>query len=357
MAARRSSLRPAPGGRSRPAAAVARSLSNRLFAACVTVLGVLVVSAVVLWLVESENPGFTGPISGFAYVTRALLEGSTPWPLTTRAGRVVQEIVLVTGRSVVALATGAVASKLVELVIRKGAGMDRARVRNHIVICGWSSKGHEILRELHAKEVEDTTPVVILAPLPASPTRDPLTVFVQGNPTAGEDLVRAGIEHARTAIILADDSRIADADDIDARTLLVTLAVEAINLDCYTCVEVIRSESRQHFQRTRANELVVSGELTGALLASSAKTHGLSSLIGDLITHPEGSEFYAVDIPQSLVGVRFADALTRLKATNECLLVAVQGEDSRFQINPPADLVLQAGAKLVVVADRPPQLD
>ena len=232
MTARRSRLRPDPGRRYRTNAALARSLSNRLFAACVTVFAILVVSAVVLSLVESENPEFTGPISGFAYVTRALLEGSTPWPLTTPGGRVIHDIILITGRSVVALATGAVASKLVEVVIRKGAGMGQARVRDHIVICGWSTKGPEILRELHGKQVKDTTPVVILAPLPASPTRDPLTLFLQGNPTDAEDLERAGIQHARTAIILADDTRIDDPDNVDARTLLVTLAVEAVNIDC-----------------------------------------------------------------------------------------------------------------------------
>ena len=357
MAAPRPGTRGAFGGRSRTAAAVARSLSNRLFAACVTVIGVLVVSAIALYLLESGNPEVTGPVSGFSYVTRAMIEGSTPWPLTTRGGRVVHEVVLITGRSVVALATGAVASKLVEIVIRRGAGMDQAKVRDHIVICGWSSKGSEILRELHAKEMVDTTPVAVLAPLPASPTKDPLAIFVQGNPTAEEDLRRAGIEHAQTAIILADDSRIADADDVDARTLLVTLAVEAVNADCYTCVEVIRSQNRQHFQRTRANELVVSAELTGALVASSAKTHGMSGLIGDLITHPEGSEFYAVGVPASLVGVEFGEAVGRIKRSNDHLLVGVGTEqDPKFRINPPANFILEPGTRLVLVADRPPVL-
>lgn len=314
------------------------------------------VSAIVFWLLESRNPEVSGPISGFSYVTRAMLEGSTPWPVTTRGGRVVHEVVLVTGRSVVALATAAVASKLVEVVIKKGTGMGEAGVRDHIVICGWSSKGSEILRELHAKEMDDATPVVVLAPLPSSPTRDPAAIFIQGNPTSAEDLVRAGLPQARTAIILADDTRVADFDDLDARTLLVTLAVEAVNPDCYTCVEVIRSENRQHFLRTRANELVVSAELTGALLAASAKSHGISGLIGDLITHPEGSEFYTVDIPPSLVGVTFGDAVADLKRSRDCLLVAVEGDDSRFRINPPSELVLQAGTRVVVVADRPPQL-
>jgi voltage-gated potassium channel len=307
--------------------------------------------------VSSSWPNVHGVVSGFSYVTRALLEGSTPWPLTTRAGRVIHEVVMITGRSVVALGTGALASKLVEIVIRRGTGMADVRLKGHIVVCGWSGKGHEILRELHAREVEDDRPVVVLAQLETMPSRDPLAVFVRGNPTDAEDLRRAGIEHASTAIILADESTGASAD-ADARTLLTCLAVESLNPGCYTCVEVLRSENRQHFQRTKADELVVSAELTGSLLAGSARTHGLTRVIGDLVTHPEGAELYGVTLPSSLVGRTFGDALAALKSEHGCLAVALaeRGDDRRtsYAVNPAADTRLAAGDRLLVLSDGPP---
>lgn len=335
-----------------------RSLSNRLIAACVFVIGVLVVCAVALWLLErGHNPNVTGPVSGFSYVTRALLEGSTPWPPTRPATRVVHEVVMVLGRSVVALATGALASRLVEIVIKKGSGMDAVKQSGHIVICGWSSKGHEILRELHAKEVEDTSDVVILANLPANPSRDPFTTFVAGSPTSGEDLERAGIARAGTAILLADETATNDsADDVDARTLLTALAVESLNPSCYTCVEVIRSANRQHFQRTKADELIVSAELTGALLAGSAKTRGLSRFVADLVTHPEGAEFYAIEVPSDLAGVAFAAAVERLKVEHEMIAVAVAPSSGDYLINPPGDRIVSAGERLLVIANTPPRL-
>lgn len=344
--------------RARARARVLRSLSNRLIAACVFVAGVLVVCALAVWGLERDrNPNVTGPVSGFSYVTRALLEGSTPWPPTRPATRVVHEVVMVLGRSVVALATGALASRLVELVIRKGSGMDSVTTSGHVVICGWSSKGHEILRELHAKEVEDDTPVVILASLPANPSRDPLTTFVAGSPTNAEDLVRAGIERASTAILLADETATNDtADDVDARTLLTALAVESLNPTCYTCVEVVRSANRPHFERTRADELIVSAELTGALLAGAAKTRGLSRFVADLVTHPEGAEFYAVDVPATLVGVRFDQAVERLKRDHDVLAVAVAPSAAAYEINPPGERIVGEGERLLVIANTPPKL-
>ena len=120
-----------------------------------------------------------------------------------------------------------------------------------ILICGWSSKGIEIIRELRAREVEDARDVVILADRETSPLDEKGVVFVRGNPSSAVDLGRAGIERVSTVIVLADDSNLSnEPDDVDARSLLTTLAVESINPSAYSCVEVVKSENRQHFERT-----------------------------------------------------------------------------------------------------------
>lgn len=298
---------------------------------------ILVVSPLLFYAVErSRNPDITGAPSSYTWLARTLLEGGSPYGITTGAGYVVYYLVQASGVAVVASLTAAVTTKLVQSVLARGNGMGEAGVRDHIVICGWGSKGPEILRELHAPEVKDKRPVVILVDREALPLKDPLATFIRGKPTASEDLLRAGIDEAQCAIILADDTDGASADDIDARTLLTTLAVESINPNCYTCVEVIRSENRVHFSRTKADEMVVSAELAGALLAGSATTHGLSRIVSDLVTHPEGTEFYRIRPPQALIGMPFADAMKKMKEEHDAVLLAVFNGDGSCSINPSA---------------------
>lgn len=324
------------------------------------VLGMLIgfvllfLSGILFWVVERDGSAEVDTVfSGLEWVSLTLLSQASPWEVTTGVGTALYYFVLVVGVGIVAMGTGAIASKLVEYVIRKGSGMGEAKVSGHIVICGWSSKGQEILRELHAEEVEDKRPVVILAPLESTPTRDEHTMFIRGHATSNEDLLRAGIDRADTAIILADQSNpSASSDDLDARTLLTTLAVESVNPDCYTCVEVISSENRVHFERTKADELVVSAELTGALLASSAVTHGLSRLVTDLITHPEGNELYSIPVPVAYDGISFADAMVALKREHDCVLVAVASAQGEYRLNPPGDEPVAVGQRLLVVAGR-----
>src|SRR5919199_15970 len=306
------------------AARRARRISDRFRRAAILSLLVLVVAPALMWGTEhGSNEAVGGFGSSYVWLARTLFENASPIKMGTVFGFVAYYIVRIAGYGLVAFATGALASRFVQSVILRGAGMGTYKRSGHLVICGWNSQGEEIVRELLAKEVEEERPIVVLAQLASDPyPHDDRLTFIRGNPTSTDDLRRAGIERAECAIVVADNTATSSAaDDMDARTLLTVLAIESLNPNCYTCVEVVRSENRQHFARAKADELVVSAEMTGALLASSAKTHGLSRLVSDLLTHPEGMEFYRVAVPASLVGTAVGEAIPLLKAGHDTLLV------------------------------------
>jgi Trk K+ transport system NAD-binding subunit len=151
--------------------------------------------------------------------------------------------------------------------------------------------------------------------------------------------------------VLADESTPSATDaERDARTLFTVLAVETVNADAYSCVEVIRSDNRRHFANTHANELVISGEVTGALLAGSAANPGLSRVVTNLVTHPDDQEFYRIPVPPDLVGKPVSEALVALKERQDALLVAIVKGIDDYHLNPPMDRILEPGDKLLVIS-------
>lgn len=329
-------------------------ISNRLLVAAGLALLILFVAPIFFYLVE-HNRSYDVHNVGDAYgwVVRTLFEGTSPYKVKSQAGFLAYWTVRVAGVSVVAFTTGAIASRFVATVIRRGAGMGTYKGSDHLLICGWSPKGAEIIRELRAKEVEDPRDIVILVDSDTIPFEGEGITFIRGNTSSDPDLRRAGVEHVSTVIVLADHTNASDdPDDLDARSLLTTLAVESINPDAYTCVEVVKSENRQHFERTRADELVVSAELTGALLAASARTHGLTAVIADLLTHPEGQELYRIPAPPELVNQSVRFALEQLKDVHESLLIGVF-VDGQCHVNPPSTTMIAPGSDLLVVRERP----
>jgi voltage-gated potassium channel len=329
-----------------------RRINRRFWLLAGLAFGVLVISPFLFWFFEHEENSDVDELpDAYLWIVRTLIEEGSAYDIETAGGYVVSYIVQIAGISLVAFVSGAIASKLVTTVMNKGKGMGYSNATGHIVICGWSGKGAEIIRELRAREVHDDRRIVVLANLENDPTKVDDVEFYRGDPSDETDLLRAGIDRCSMAIVLADESTPAASDaERDARTLFTVLAVETVNADAYTCVEVIRSENRRHFLNTKANELVISAEVTGALLAGSAANPGLSRVVTNLVTHPEDQEFYRIPVPQDLVGRSVADALATLKKRSDALLVGIIKGIDDYHLNPRSDRVLEADDRLLVIS-------
>jgi voltage-gated potassium channel len=336
---------------------VQRLLGPAVFAGLVILSALYWIAVAIMYFAEhGSNPDF-GTFRAALYWVFLKVIDTAPWDVHTTLGKVMDYTVGLLKPVSIAVVTAALTSHLFQMIVRRGSGQGRTRMKNHIVICGWSGKGAEVLREIRSRGIEARRrPVVVLAPLQASPINDDYATFISGDPTAAEDLKRAGIDRAEVAIVLADNSYDdIDVEEVDSRTLLTTLAIESLNPGCYTCVEVVHSANREHFSRTKADELVVSAHLTGALLAHSAMARGLSRVLDDLLTYPEGDEFYWVEIPSMWQGRRFSDVLVELKNVNDCIALAVS-RDGTYMTNPASGLSLEKGDRLLVLSKREPAI-
>jgi voltage-gated potassium channel len=329
-----------------------RRINQRFWQLAGLALLILVLAPLLFWFFEHErNTDVEEVPSAYLWIVRTLIEEGSAYDIKTAGGFLVFYVVQIAGISLVAFVSGAIASKLVTTVMQKGKGMGSTNAKGHIVICGWSGKGAEIIRELRAREVQDPRKIAVLANLENDPTKVDDVEFYRGDPSDETDLLRVGIDRCSMAIVLADESMPAASDaERDARTLFTVLAVETVNAEVYTCVEVIRSENRRHFTNTHANELVISAEVTGALLAGSAANPGLSRVVTNLVTHPDDQEFYRIPVPADLVGRPVSEALVALKERQDALLVGIVRGIDDYHLNPPMHRTLAVDDRLLVIS-------
>ncbi len=368
MGSRRRIAAAAAGGRQRDSTGTGSRAKRRsgrrfrrtLFVAVAGIVLLVPAVGVAFYFAEhGQNDQVHNVGSGLRWSLLALLQDQAPFDAQTATGTALTYAMLIVDLVLVAMGITAVASKLGDF-IAGSAVTERVKrsVDDHIVLCGWNSKGTEIIRELRADPSLGATRIVVLASYDAAPFDDDDVVFISGETTAEPDLRRAGIERARTAIILADESNpTASPDDVDARTLLTTLAVETVNRDVYSCVEVLRPQNRKHFERANADEIVVSAEMTGSLLADAAVTHGLSRVVSDLVTNPDGHEFYSFLAPRSLDGHDVGDAVAQVKRDHDALVVAIATGDAEYELNPSWDRTVREGDRLLVIAAAPIVVD
>lgn len=309
-----------------------RVLIGKIFVAVVVVSIVVSIEGVALWWVTpSGDQSITTPADGIYYIIPNIF-GETTAPQSFWA-RVVTLIALVEG---VILTTYLIAVSAF-FTVRGGKILTRKHA-GHYVICGWNFQGERIVEELIAARIGDKHYDIVI--IPGDPAPSELAQFgnkvfvVDGSPTEDSTLIRAGIETAKSAIVLNDTTK--DADSADATVLLITLAIEDMNRSVYTCAQIQHSANEIHLARADVDETIPLDLIGANLAVASALNPGVTRVVNELIHFDSGSEFYkilATDIPKAAIGKTFSDTQSFF-SDRGMILIGVEShklEDSYLQ--------------------------
>jgi len=194
------------------------------------------------------------------------------------------------------------------------------KITNHIVICNWTDKADIIVRQLHDESVKEQRPIIVVTQHPEAIPQDTEKVYrgllsIGGDPADREILERADIRTAKTAVILADDR---DMENADSKSILIQLAIDSINPNVHTIVELVNSASEMYFRYTHVNEIICLEQLAEKLLAQAALTPGLSEVYMNLLTQSlDTNEIYLEELPESFVGRSYKEVEKEIVGISE----------------------------------------
>lgn len=266
---------------------------------------------------------------------------------------------------------GKLAEILVNLALKGGVFVKKVNFEKHIVICGWNFQGPKILESLLSGEAHKEKPIVILADMEKVPYDSNEVDFIPGCPWKKEDLIRAGIPKADTAIILTD-IRGEKTSNPDADALMVALAIENLNNKVHTCVQLLFSENIIHLENAKVDEIICLDQVGGNLMVSSALNHGISKVMNELLTFDKGSEIYRYErkMPDDYTGKSFREVGKQLLEKN-MILIAIEtkkddyvikacsndwihsyGEEKVLIINPQNNYKLRENDSLFIISEK-----
>ncbi len=301
------------------------------------------VAAFLVTVLEPEKRSLAG-LGGSAYwaITTVIGSGDASY-VTSPGGFVIGWLLAFFGVAIVASLTAAIVGLVIDFLLKEGQGMNASGYRDHIVVCGWNATSRELIAELRGDEF--TTKVVLIHDAERNPAGNGV-YYVRGDCTEADDLERAGIREAASAIVFPT----AGTNEADMRSILTVLAIESIAPGVHTVAEVNNPAHVDHFHRAGVDEVLVTSQLASHLLARAALYPGLTGVVADVVSGGQGSELYTVRMPDDLVGLSVDDASARLRADHRATLLGVVRGGATIT-NPPADLVVLPGDSAVVVAD------
>ncbi|MEO7334900.1 MAG: NAD-binding protein [Gemmatimonadales bacterium] len=318
-------------------------LDRHFFISLLTAVGIFVAVATLLVALFEEKLTIAGVGSTLYWAVTTVIGSGDASYVTSFGGFVVSWVLAFFGVALVAAMTGAVVGFVIDFLLKEGQGMGAAGFREHIVVCGWNSTARDLIEELRSDEYEAR--VVVLHDSERNPAGDGV-YFVRGDITRVEDLDRAGIREAASAVVFPADS----SNEADMRSILTVMAIESVAPAVRTVVEANNPAHVEHFKRAHADEVLVTSRLASRLLARSALYPGLTDIVTDLVSGGEGSELYRVALPDGYCGISVDELSAKLRAEHRATLLSIS-RDGASVTNPPAGFMLQPGDDAVVVAE------
>lgn len=257
------------------------------------------------------------------------------------AGRVLTIFVIVGGIASLAYVGGRVLQFAVEVYLLRRGRMDRkiARLKNHVIVCGYGRMGRHIAEDLGEAKV----PFVVIESDPelAADLDEEGVLYLIGDASSDALLLQAGVERARGLIAVVST---------DAENVYATLTAKALNPAIPIVARALSDESEPKLRTAGAERVIKPYELVGRRIAQLVIRPSMVEFV-DTIARSGASEITIEEITvagdSSLANVALGD--TTIRRDLNVIVVAIRRTEEDLLYNPGPEAVFRGGDRLIAI--------
>jgi voltage-gated potassium channel len=314
-------------------------LKNPVLRVFAMIMLVALVGGLIVMFLEERSPDHEirniGEAIWWAIVTMTTV-GYGDYTPQSGFSRVMAVIIMFAGLSLISILTGTIASIFVARRLRAGQGLMPVKIKDHVIICGWHHKLETILNALtQISDPENPVEIVLIneeSEDRVQTLRNQYGInqikFVRGEFTRETILKLAGLEQARSVIILPYESPTRDVSD--ERTILATLTIKNMNPKVEVVAYVSDQKSITHVKRANADAVVLADNFSSFIVASHILTPGISEAADQLLDSRSPRHFQRASIPRELVGHTFNELLLHNREKNGWLTIGLFTEEEQI---------------------------
>lgn len=256
----------------------------------------------------------------------------------TVLGRLAGMFVMLAGISVISILTATISSVFVEQKMMENRGLRQIKLKGHTIVCGWNQRLDSFLETIERTSANRREDIVLVNEMSPERMDEILSgfsrlnlKFVSGDYTKEPTLLRANVKEARVVIILPDMSM--TPVPRDDKTLPTALTVKSIRRDIKVYAHIIDKENLTHLRRAGVDDVIVSDEYVGYLLASEVTSPGIAQAVSALLGPEEGSRLQRVKVPAELVGKRFAEMQEYFRTRLGSIAIGLVAEEAGVKLS------------------------
>jgi len=207
----------------------------------------------------------------------------------------------------------------------------------HYILCGFGRMGRIIADILS----EHNLPFVVVDPTPrSSETSENQYLFVTGDATHENVLIKAGILRAKGLITVVDE---------DVTNLYITLTAKGLSRDLYVVSKCAQEEAHSKLIWAGADKIVSPYTIGGESIAQSI----IKPNVTDFMDMAMGNSGYNVMVEEVLIKEHSILDEKHIKESNirshGIIIIAIKKKNGAFIYNPGPEEILNAGDTLIAL--------
>jgi len=258
-------------------------------------------------------------------------------------GKIFTIIIIIMGVGTIAYSGGRGVQLLIETQLfgRRRMNKKVQELKNHYIVCGFGRMGRYICEELKHSKV----PFVVIEQEEAKVEilKEMDYLYVQGNATIDETLVRAGIERAKGLVAVLTN---------DAENVFASLSAKVLNPKVFVVARAVQEETESKLKKAGADRVVKPYEIGGTRMANLLIRPGVVEFI-DVVALGKNFDLTLEEVivsPHSaLIGKTLAES--PLRKDLNIMIVAIFRKDGQFIYNPKSSVTIQKGDRLIAIGE------
>jgi voltage-gated potassium channel len=208
----------------------------------------------------------------------------------------------------------------------------RRRLKDHVIVCGYGTKGRTAVDVLLRKGIaRDRIVVIDPDPHAVQQANEAELAAIEGDAATSAALRQAGVENARAVIV---------APPRDDTAVLITLTAREYNATATITAAVREQENVHLLQQSGATSVITSSAAAGRLLGLATESPRSVEVLEDLISVGEGLDILERDVGPEEAG-------PRSHVVGDDLLIGVVRGDELLRFDDPRSAELEPGDRVI----------
>ena len=215
-------------------------------------------------------------------------------------------------------------------------------MQQHVVICGFGRNGHQAAKTLKAHKI----PYVVIErseeSMHSSLIDDPHLLYLTGDATDDDILVKAGVQRAKSLLVTLPD----DADNV-----FIVLSARSLNPQLQIISRASNQGATAKLYKAGANNVIMPDMIGGTHMATLVSKPDVLEFI-DFLSGEDGESIHIESVsyqklPYEIRDKSLRDIMNWKKTGVNC--IGIKDRSGKFIINPPETTVISDGMRVIVL--------